>query len=235
LLEKGAVMRILIVEDEKYIAEPMAQILKRSNYSVDVANDGEYGLDCAISNIYDVIILDIMLPKMDGLTLLSEARKEGIETPVILLTAKSQVEDKVKGLDHGADDYLTKPFQADELLARLRALTRRKSSINPDGIVQIGDVRFNPNMLTISSKGLEAKLSIKESQILELLVRQKNIVVSKDKIIEKVWGYEAEAEESTVETHVSLLRKKIRKIKANLNLITIRGSGYVIEDRNEMS
>jgi DNA-binding response OmpR family regulator len=225
-------MRILIIEDEKFLAEPTAQSLKKNNYSVDLAFDGETGLDNAMSNIYDVIILDIMLPKMDGLTLLREARKNGIETPVILLTAKSQVDDKVKGLDYGADDYLTKPFQSDELLARLRALTRRKASLNHDGIIRIGDVKFNPNTLTISCKDQETKLTIKESQILELLVKQKNIVTSKDKIIEKVWGYETEAEDGTVETQVSLLRKKIRKIRANLSLKTIRGSGYILEDES---
>jgi DNA-binding response OmpR family regulator len=225
-------MRILIIEDEKYLAEPTAQSLKKNNYTVDLAFDGESGLYFVLTNIYDVIILDIMLPKMDGLSLLREARKNGVETPVILLTAKSQVDDKVKGLDYGADDYLTKPFQSDELLARLRALTRRKASLNHDGIIRIGDVKFNPNTLSISCKDQETKLTIKESQILELLVRQKNIVTSKDKIIEKVWGYEADAEDGTVETQVSLLRKKIRKIRANLNLKTIRGSGYILEDES---
>ncbi|MDR0840090.1 MAG: response regulator transcription factor [Christensenellaceae bacterium] len=224
-------MRILLVEDEKYIAEPIAQILKRNNYSVDLAFDGEYGLDCVLSNIYDVIILDIMLPKMDGLALLKEARQNAVETPVLLLTAKSQLEDKISGLDHGADDYLTKPFEAEELLARLRALTRRKPELRHDGVMSFGDVRFSPHLLTLACKGNEAKLTLKESQILELLCQQKNRVVSKDQIIEKVWGYDAEAEDGNVETHISLLRKKIRKIKSGLSLVTIRGAGYVLEDK----
>jgi DNA-binding response OmpR family regulator len=226
-------MRILMVEDEKYIAEPLAQILKRNNYSVDLAFDGEYGLDCAVSNIYDVIILDIMLPKKDGLTVLREARQNGIETPILLLTAKSQLEDKVRGLDHGADDYLAKPFQADELLARLRALTRRKSELRHDGVIRFADVSFNPNTLMLVCKENEIKLSLKESQILELLFQQKNMIVSKDQMIEKVWGYDAEAEDGNVETHISLLRKKIRKIKSGLSLVTVRGAGYVLEEKRD--
>ncbi|HWQ41697.1 MAG TPA: response regulator transcription factor [Desulfosporosinus sp.] len=223
-------MRILMVEDEKYIAEAIAQVLKQNHYAVDLAYDGEYGLDCAISNIYDMIILDIMLPKKDGLTVLKEIRQGGIKTPTILLTAKGQIEDKVHGLDCGADDYLPKPFHTDELLARLRALSRRKPELNNEGILLFGDVQFNPHTLLLACGTCEVNLSIKEAQLLELLIYRKNTTVSKEHIIEKLWGYDSNAEDNRVEIHVSLLRKKIGKINSNISLRTIRGVGYLLQD-----
>lgn len=223
-------MKILMVEDEKYIAEAIAQVLKQNHYAVDLAYDGEYGLDCALSNIYDMIILDIMLPKKDGLTVLKEMRQGGIKTPVILLTAKGQIEDKVHGLDCGADDYLPKPFHTDELLARLRALGRRKPELNNEGILLFGDVQFNPHTLLLACETCEVHLSIKEAQLLELLINRKNTIVSKEHIIEKLWGYDSAAEDNRVEVHMSLLRKKIGKIKSNILLRTFRGVGYLLQD-----
>ncbi len=223
-------MKILMVEDEKYIAEAIAQVLKQNHYAVDLAYDGEYGLDCAVSNIYDMIILDIMLPKKDGLTLLKEMRQGGIKTPVILLTAKGQIEDKVHGLDCGADDYLPKPFHTDELLARLRALSRRQPELNNEGIRLFGDVRFNPHTLLLACGTCEVTLSIKEAQLLELLIYRKNTIVSKEQIIEKLWGYDSNAEDNHVEIHVSLLRKKIGKLNSHISLRTIRGLGYLLQD-----
>ncbi len=223
-------MKILMVEDEKYIAEAIAQVLKQNHYAVDLAYDGEFGLDCAISNIYDIIILDIMLPKKDGLTVLKEMRQSGIKTPTILLTAKGQIEDKVYGLDCGADDYLPKPFHTDELLARLRALGRRKPELNNEGILLFGDVQFNPHTLLLVCGTCEINLSIKEAQLLELLINRKNTIVSKEHIIEKLWGYDSTAEDNRVEIHMSLLRKKIGKIKSNILLRTVRGVGYLLQD-----
>ena len=223
-------MRILMIEDEKYIAEAIAQVLKQNHYAVDLAYDGEYGLDCAFSNIYDIIILDIMLPKKDGLKVLKEMRQGGVKTPTILLTTKGQIEDKVYGLDCGADDYLPKPFHADELLARLRALGRRQPELNNEGILLFGDVQFNPHTLLLTCETCEASLSIKEAQLLELLIRKKNSTVSKEHIIEKLWGYDSDAEDNRVEIHVSLLRKKISQIKSAVSLRTIRGVGYLLQD-----
>ena len=223
-------MRILMVEDEKYMAKAVAEILKKNNYTVDLAHDGEYGRDCAVSGIYDIIILDIMLPKIDGLTILKDLRQAGIEAPVILLTAKGELDDKVKGLDWGADDYLAKPFHTDELLARLRALNRRKPEFHNGGVLKFGDIKLEPNslMLSCESNQKKVKLKLKEAQILELLINNKNMIVSKNAIIEKIWGYETEAEDNNVEIHVSRLRKQIENIKSRISIRSTRSAGYTL-------
>lgn len=223
-------MRILMVEDEKYMARAVAEVLKKNRYTVDLAHDGRYGLDCALSNIYDIIILDIMIPERDGLSILEEIRKKHIETPVILLTARGQLEDKVQGLDLGADDYLAKPFHTDELLARLRALGRRKSGPLNDGTLVFGDLQLMPHALLLKCDGNEIRLTLKEAQILELLINHKNRIVSKDTIIEKIWGYETDAEDNHVEVHISLLRKKLSEVQAETSIRTIRGAGYTLID-----
>lgn len=222
-------MRILMVEDEKYMAEAIVQVLKKNNYSVDLVYNGEDGLDCGLSDIYDIIILDIMLPKLSGINVLKELRKTGIETPVILLTARGETEDKVQGLDGGADDYLAKPFHTDELLARLRALGRRKTELINDGILKYGDIQLNPLtlMLGCGSKGI--KLTLKESQILEILIKRNNMVISKEMIIEKLWGFDTDADDNHVEIHVSLLRKKLNRLESEVSIHTIRGAGYVLK------
>ncbi|MDI3311868.1 MAG: response regulator transcription factor [Thermoanaerobacterium sp.] len=223
-------MRLLMVEDEKYMAEAVAQVLKKNNYTVDLAYNGEDGLDCGLSGIYDIIILDIMLPKMDGINILKELRKNGIETPVILLTARGEIEDKVRGLDSGADDYLAKPFHIDELLARLRALGRRKAkSLINDGILSYGDIKLNLHTLQLECGSKEAVLTLKESQLLELLIKRNGIIVSKDNIIEKLWGYDTDAEENRVEIYISLLRKKLAQLDSRVYIQTIRGAGYVLK------
>ena len=227
-------MKILIVEDEIMIAEAVAQVLRKNNYSADIAADGEDGLDCALSGIYDAVILDIMLPKRDGLSVLKLLRESKIPVPVILLTAKSQTEDKVQGLDFGADDYLEKPFQMEELLARLRALSRRKGELAYDGILQYGDITLNPHQLLLSSKDKETKLTPKEAQALELLIANKYITVSKDTMIEKLWGYESDAEDNHVEIHISLLRKKLKQINSTLTIKAIRGLGYILNYPREV-
>ncbi|MDR0821427.1 MAG: response regulator transcription factor [Oscillospiraceae bacterium] len=222
-------MKILLVEDERYIAEAVEQVLKKNNYSVDLAFDGEYGLDCALSGIYDIVVLDIMLPKKDGVAVLREMRKSGVKTPVLLLTAKSRIEDKVTGLDAGADDYLAKPFHYDELLARLRALGRRQEELFPDGILAFKGIELNPNTLMLTSAKGDTKLTPKESQILELLIRSKEMTISKETIIEKLWGYETDAEDSHVEIHMSNLRKKLKQVNADCSVYTIRNVGYVLK------
>jgi len=223
-------MRLLMVEDEKYTARAVAEILRKNNYSVDLAHNGEDGLDYALTAVYDIIILDIMLPKMDGMTILQEIRNAKIDAPVILLTAKGQIEDKVKGLDYGADDYLAKPFHTDELLARLRALHRRKPELNIGGIVSFGDIQFSPHTLIMKCGKNETTLKLKEAQLLELLIDNRNIVVSKNAIIERIWGYDTDAEDNHVEIHISRLRKQLSKIKSQTSINTIRGAGYIIDN-----
>lgn len=222
-------MRVLMVEDEKYIAEAVEQVLKKNHYSVDLAFDGEYGLDCAFSDIYDFIILDIMLPKLSGLEVLQKLRNENIFTPVILLTARSGMEDKVKGLDCGADDYLAKPFHTDELLARLRALARRQPEFIKDNILKYGDLALNPHTLLLTCSEKEVLLSLKETQILELFIKRPAMIFSKELLIEKIWGYDTEAEENRVEIHISLLRKKLKQLKSGISIRTIRNTGYTLQ------
>ncbi|WP_088010952.1 response regulator transcription factor [Gottfriedia acidiceleris] len=223
-------MRILMVEDEIYIAEAIAQVLKKNHYSVDLACDGEFGLDCGLSNIYDIIILDIMLPKMDGIQVLIELRNNGIETPIILLTAKGDITDKIRGLDSGADDYLAKPFHTDELLARLRALGRRKTELIRDGILTYEDISLNQKMLVLCSRDNEVKLTLKEFQLLELLINRKDAISSKETIIEKLWGYDTDTDDRHVEVQVSLLRKKLRQVESNVSIGTVRGAGYFLKN-----
>ncbi|MBB6216143.1 DNA-binding response OmpR family regulator [Anaerosolibacter carboniphilus] len=225
-------MRILIVEDELHLAEALMQILKKNNYTVDAVHDGESGLDNALSDIYDLVILDIMLPKMDGISLLKNMRKEGITTPVILLTAKGDVSDKVAGLDSGADDYLAKPFATEELLARIRAMSRRKGDIIVDNALKYGDIELNTSNLKLSKGNKEVKLTLKESELLEFLILRKGIASSKELIIEKLWGFEAEVEHNHVEVYISFLRKKLTFLESEVTIHTVRGIGYVLEGEN---
>lgn len=225
-------MRILIVEDELHLAEALKQILQKNNYTVDVVHDGESGLDNALSDIYDLIILDIMLPKMDGINVLKNIREEGIEVPVILLTAKGEISDKVIGLDSGADDYLAKPFATEELLARIRAMSRRKGEIIPDNSLKYGDIELNTATLKLLKGSKEVKITLKESELLEFLILRKNIVTSKELIIEKLWGYDSEAEHNHVEVYISFLRKKLIFLNSEVTINTIRGVGYVLEGKN---
>lgn len=229
-------MRILMVEDEKYLAEAIAQVLKKNNYSVDLAYDGEYGLDCAIMGIYDIIILDIMLPKLDGVSILKKLRSSGNTTPVILLTAKGETEHKVQGLDSGADDYLAKPFQTEELLARLRALARRKGVISHDNILSFGDIEFNPFTLCLRCHNKKFTLTLKEGQLLGLLLKHKTMILSTSTIIERLWGFDADAEDSHVQVYISFLRKKLMQLDSIVKIKAIRGAGYALsanEDVNE--
>lgn len=224
-------MRILVVEDELHLSEALSHILKKNNYTVDVSNDGESGLDNALTGIYDVIVLDIMLPKMDGITILKTIRQEGIETPVILLTARGEISDKVKGLDSGADDYLSKPFNTDELLARIRALSRRRGEIvTGNNTIECGDITLNTSNLLLSGVHGEITLTLKESELLEYLMIHKRIVCSKEQIIEKLWGFESDAEANHVEVYISFLRKKLKFIHSKVQINTVRGVGYTLSE-----
>ncbi|MDR3036917.1 MAG: response regulator transcription factor [Coriobacteriales bacterium] len=221
-------MRVLLVEDARRMAEAMVQVLTRNNYSVDVNYDGQSGLDNALTGIYDAIILDIMLPVRDGISVLKELRAQHVATPVILLTAKSQTEDKIVGLDAGADDYLTKPFEMGELLARLRALGRRQGTAMPSDALQAGTLEFNPHTLTLSCEGRSFVLTRKEAQLIEMLMRNSGRTLSVQTIIDKIWGFDTEAEDRHVQVYVSFLRKKLLQLEAPANIRTVRGLGYVL-------
>ncbi|MGL9730513.1 response regulator transcription factor [Enterococcus sp. DIV0756] len=222
-------MKLLLVEDEAMLAEATAQILKKQGYSVDLAEEGEYGLDCLLSGVYDLAILDIMLPNKDGLMILKEAREAGIDIPILMLTAKGELEDRVDGLNSGADDYLCKPFQYQELLARLKALGRRKGEFKIDGLLSFGDFELNPYNLQLKTQMGERSLTKKEANILEILVANYPQLTSKDRMIEKVWSYDSEAEDNHVEMHISLLRKKLRQVESVAQIKVVRNLGYRLE------
>lgn len=222
-------MRILIVEDENRLAEALEHILKKNNYTVDVVYDGEDGLDYIESGIYDVVVLDNMLPKMNGVDILKEIRREGMDVPVIMLTALGEISDKVRGLDAGADDYLAKPFDTDELLARIRALGRRRGEIVADNSLSFGDISLDPSNLKVKYQGGEMELTLKECQLLEYLILHKNMVSSKEQIIEKLWGFDSEAESNHVEVYIHFLRNKLSAISKNVAIATVRGVGYTLK------
>lgn len=226
-------MRILIVEDEEQLSEALGAILEKHNYIVDRVFNGEDGLDYILSDIYDLVILDIMLPLMNGLDVLKKARKEGIECPIILLTAKGEVSDKVEGLDCGADDYLPKPFYTEELLARIRALSRRKGEVTNENELSFGDITLNIGTLELSTSLNSVKLTAKEFGLLELLINRNGSVINKDDIINKLWGFESEAEHNNVEVYISFLRRKLTFLKSKVTIKAIRNIGYLLEYKDE--
>jgi len=225
-------MRILIVEDEIALADVLTEILRKNNYSVDAVHDGVDGLDYALSGVYDAILLDIMLPRMDGLQMLRKLRSNGDSTPVLLLTAKSEIEDKVKGLDVGADDYITKPFNTEELLARVRSAVRRKDTFISEG-KSFADIRIDSNTLKISTKEDEIKASLKEYQILEMMIANPDRIISKEQFVEKIWGYDFDGEYNSVEVYVSFVRKKLSAVGSKVRIKAIRGVGYLLEVRDD--
>ncbi|MFV0395914.1 MAG: response regulator transcription factor [Coprobacillaceae bacterium] len=227
-------MRVLMVEDEKYIAKAVGEVLRKNHYTVDLVYDGITGLDYAMSDIYDILILDIMLPGMDGYHIVEELRKHQIATPIILLTARGEISDKVRGLDLGADDYLAKPFHSAELLARMRAIGRRKEQIVDNNCISFGDFILYPHTLMLHKNNKQIKLTLKEAQVLEYLIHNKNHIISKDKIIEKIWGYDSHEEDNHVESHVSLVRKKMKQLNIFISITTVRGAGYTLIEKKEV-
>ncbi|MDE6520118.1 MAG: response regulator transcription factor [Ruminococcus sp.] len=222
-------MKILIVEDEIQLADALSELLKRNMYSVDTFYNGIDGLDNALTGVYDCIILDIMLPKMNGLDVLKNLRREKISTPVLLLTARSEIDDKINGLDCGADDYLTKPFITGELLARVRALTRRKGELVNENLLEYNGLELHKNTCSISCKGNDMKLSLKEYYIMEMLIANHGQILPKERIIEKIWGSESDVEYNNIEVYISFLRKKIMSVSASVQIKTARGIGYFLE------
>ncbi len=223
-------MRILIVEDEEDLAMILSELLEMEGYYVDISYDGENGLDNVMSGIYDLVILDVMLPILDGIQVLSEIRKNNINTPVLMLTAKSEVQDKVSGLDAGADDYLTKPFDPDELLARIRALSRRKEKKIVEENIKFSDIILDKLTCEIIKDTQKIKLSKKEYDLLELLILNYGMIVSKEMLIVKLWGYETDVEYNSIEVYISFLRKKLKAVGSQIYISTSRNVGYTIRE-----
>ena len=222
-------MRVLIVEDEVRLAATLQDLLEMDGFTADVCHDGESGLDNALTGIYDVILLDVMLPKLDGFTVLRRLRAEGNATPVLMLTARSEITDKVTGLDSGADYYLTKPFEPRELLACVRALTRRQPELRSTDQLRCGDLTLEKGTFTLSCGERSVRLSRKEYDMMELLMLNQKVVITKEKLLVKIWGYESDAEDNNVEVYVSFLRKKLEHLHSQVRIKTIRMVGYCLE------
>lgn len=222
-------MRIILIEDEKQLARIIKKGLEEASYSVDVAYDGEEGLYMAEHFPADVIILDIMLPVIDGLSLLSIIRKKGVKTPVILLTAKDTISDKIKGLDTGADDYLTKPFEFDELLARIRSLLRRKGDVK-EAVIRIGDMEINTASREVKRDGRPIPLSTKEYTILEYLSYKKNTVVTRTDLTEHIYDESFDIDSNIIDVYINYLRNKIDSGFKKKLIHTIRGAGYILKE-----
>ena len=221
-------MRVLIVEDEARLAASLQDLLELNGCTADISHDGESGLDNALSGIYDVILLDVMLPRLDGFTVCRRLRAEHNATPVLMLTARDQLEDRVEGLDCGADYYLTKPFEPRELMACVRALARRQPELRSD-LLEAGDLRLDKNAFTLVCGERSVRLSRREFDLMELLMRNRDIVLTKETLLLKLWGYESDAEDNNVEVYISFLRKKLAHLRSAVRIKTIRMVGYCLE------
>lgn len=223
-------MRILIVEDEVRLADALVQILKTQRYDAETVYDGNDGLDYALSGQYDVIILDVMLPGKNGFEIVREMRAQKIATPVLMLTAKDEVSDKINGLDCGADDYMTKPFIPEELLARIRAMSRRKGEVVINEM-SFADLTLSLATYDLAANGKSIRLGFKEFEVMKILMSNTGAIVKKDDLISKVWGMDSEAEDNNVEVYISFLRKKLFFIGSRAEITTVRKVGYKLEDK----
>ena len=226
--QRGYTMKLLFAEDEKSLSKAVSAILTKNNYVVDAVYDGQDALDYLETGDYDAAILDIMMPKMDGIEVLKKIRAEGIRIPVIMLTAKSEIDDKVLGLDSGANDYLTKPFDTKELLARLRAITRPDHMT--DSTMSFGNLTLDRASNELSTPSGSIRLAGKEFQMLEMLLAGKGQLVSTERFLEHIWGYETDVEINVVWVYISYLRKKLEKLKANVKIKASRNQGYYLEE-----
>ncbi len=224
-------MNILIADDERELTVALSEILKRNNYSVTVAGDGETALDFAMSGIFDLIILDVMMPKLDGFSVLKHIREQKLDTPVLMLTAKAETANKIGGLNLGADDYMTKPFDTEELLARIRALLRRKEKFTGD-VLKYNDIYLDRDSVELGCGDKKITLGKKEFQILEMLMLNVGKNIDKERFIEKIWGYDTEAEYNTIEVYVSFLRKKLLAVGSKTEIRSLRGIGYTLGEKN---
>ncbi len=224
-------MRLLLAEDERALSNALVTILKHNNYSVDAVYNGQDAIDYLESEVYDAAILDIMMPKADGITVLKTIRAAGNTIPVLLLTAKSEIDDKVTGLDCGADDYLTKPFVTKELLARIRAITRRQTELT-DNSLFFGDLRLDRVSFELVSPSGKLLLTAKEFQIMEMFMKNPSQIISTERFMEKIWGFDSNAEINVVWTYISYLRKKLKMLGSSVGIKAVRNIGYTLENEN---
>ena len=223
-------MRLLLAEDEQRISRALVAILERNHYSVDAVFDGEAASEYLSAENYDGVILDIMMPKKDGITVLKELRSQGNQVPVLLLTAKSEIDDRVQGLDAGANDYLPKPFDSRELLARIRAMTR-VNSVQASSVLEFGNITLDQTTFVLSSPTGNFRLANKEFQMLEMLMNNPHMLISSERFLEKIWGYDSDAEINVVWVYLSYLRKKLVSLKANVQIKATRNAGYSLEEK----
>ena len=222
-------MRILVIEDEKRLADTIADIIEESGDTVDVQNNGEDGYYDAVSGIYDAIVLDVMLPGMNGFEILKKLREEKISTPVLMLTARTELTDRVQGLNLGADYYLTKPFENEELVATLHAIMRRKSDFVPENVT-FGDLSLSPSACELTCGEKSVRLNAKERELMRYLMINGRTILSKETLINKIWGYDSDAGDNNVEAYISFLRRKLNALKSAVTIVVVRKVGYHLED-----
>jgi DNA-binding response OmpR family regulator len=228
-VKEGILMKILIIEDEFSLADAIAETLNKENFTTNIITDGEEGENEALTNVYDLILLDIMLPRKNGFKILETLRREKVETPVIILTAKSEMSDKLNGLENGADDYITKPFHMRELVARVKIVLKRKANIDSTSALEYEDLKLDVRTGKMICGENEIAINGKELDLLEILLVNKNQIVNRELLANKIWGYNSDAEYNNVEVYVSFLRKKLKIIKSNVSIKAVRGIGYKLE------
>ena len=226
-------MKILIIEDEYSLADAIAETLKKENFTVEIITDGQQGEDEALTNVYDLILLDVMLPHKNGFEILKELRREKVSTPIIMLTAKSEIYDKLEGLENGADDYITKPFHMKELVARVKVILKRNSNLEDTGIIEFADLKLDLKTGKMTSGENEITINGKELELLETLLINRNQIINREVLANKIWGYDSDAEYNNVEVYVSFLRKKLKLLKSNVKIKAVRGIGYKMEDKDD--
>ena len=226
-------MNILIIEDEYSLADAISETLKSENFNVKIETNGEDGEYEALTDNYDLIILDVMLPIKNGFDILKTLKEEKIKTPIIMLTAKSEIDDKLNGLENGADDYLTKPFAMRELVARIKVVLKRSNNIENTDSIEYGDLVLELKNAKLKCNNNEIQVSGKEFEILEYLLLNQNQIVSKESILEKIWGYDSETEYNNVEVYITFIRRKLKLIESNVSIKAVRGIGYKLEVKND--
>ena len=226
-------MNILIIEDEYSLADAVAETLKKEKFNVCIKTNGEDGEDEALTENYDLILLDVMLPLKNGFEILKFLRQEKIKTPIIMLTAKSEIDDKLNGLEHGADDYITKPFSMRELVARVKAVLKRTNNIEDISYLEYGDLRLDLKNAKLKCNDNEIQISGKELDLLEQLLLNKNQILSRENLLERTWGFENEAEYNSVEVYITFIRRKLKLIESRVNIKAVRGIGYKLEEKND--
>ena len=226
-------MKVLIVEDEYSLADAIRECLEREHLDVTIVTDGLNGEDEALTGLYDLILLDIMLPKKNGFEILKTLKTEKIKTPIIILTAKSELDDKLNGLENGADDYITKPFHMKELLARVKIILKRSTNLEDTNILAFGDLKLDLTIGKLICNDNEVAINGKELSLMELLLLNKEQIIEKELLTNKIWGYDSDAEYNSVEVYISFLRKKMTLLKSNVKISTVRGIGYKLEVKND--